>query len=86
MESGTLDNISGQDKLLGAYLWISKDGRNYTLLEPIQIRKKCNDIIFKRFPITVKYFVVVMCGHLTAESYISYIDVDYDNVYDDKIR
>jgi hypothetical protein len=85
-EYGKLDNQPLYDKLLGAYLWVSKDGRNYTLLEAIQIQKKCNDIVFKRFPITVKFFVVIMCGHLTNDSYIAHIDVDYDLVYDKKLR
>lgn len=85
-EDGKLDNEPLIDKLLGAYLWVSKDGRNYTLLEAKQIRKTCNDILFKRFPITVKYFVVVVCGHMTSDSYISHLEVDYDLVYDDKLR
>lgn len=85
-ESGQLDHVAGYNKTLGAYLWISQDGRNYNLIEPIQIQKKCNDIVFKRFPITCKYFVVVMCGHLTYDSYVSHIDVDYDLVYENKLR
>lgn len=85
-EEGELDNLAGTNKFIGAYLWVSKDGNNFTLLELIQFQDAHNDIIFKRLPITVKYFVVVVCGHMTSDSYISHLDIDYDPAYDNKLR
>jgi hypothetical protein len=73
-------------KTAGIYLFGSVDLSSWHLLNAAQKQKTCQDIIIGRSPYSVCYLAAVITGTIGEDSYITHLDVSFQDRFKNRVR
>lgn len=78
--------LSLNTKTAGVYLFGSIDLSSWHLLNASQKQKSCQDILVGRSPYSVCYLAVVITGTIGEDSYLTHLDISYQDRFRNRIR
>jgi hypothetical protein len=77
---------TGVDKYFGFYVYGSLDGINYQFITGTQNTGEFKDLALPRLSPSLKYLILMFAGNVSHESYISSVDVDFQEVLTGKLH
>jgi|GEM_PF-4615393 len=77
---------TGVDKYFGFYVYGSIDGINYQFITGTQNTGEFKDLALPRLSPSLKYLIIMFAGNVSHESYISSVDVDFQEVLNQKLH